>query len=58
MRTVEERRDQFIQALVAGVDEQRKEDRLRGQIGELQWMMQIDMVGKNLLTEEEKKNGK
>jgi hypothetical protein len=53
VQQIETRRMSFLNGLVEGVQDQRDEDRMRGRINELTWLMHIDARGK-FLNEEEK----
>lgn len=55
MLAVEGRRDNFLTALVNGVDDQRAEDRLRGQINELNFFLLLDQRGAQLIEERKDK---
>ena len=49
------RRTQFVNELLEGTLTQREEDRLRGRVNELNWLLAIDAYGKTL--HEERRNG-
>lgn len=53
---VKERKQIFLEELAGGTMDQRHEDRLRGSISELNWLLALDYAGKN--AKEEIENGK
>lgn len=48
IETVKERRAAFVDSLVAGTMDQRTEDRTRGQISELNFIIALDQHGENI----------
>jgi hypothetical protein len=57
--TVEGRRTAFMSQLINDIasDNTRMEDKLRGQIFELSWIIAVDEYGKKLFLEKEARNG-
>lgn len=55
---VRDRRQEFMEQLVAGTFEQRMEDRIRGQIAELTWILALDRYGETHQTLKESTNGR
>jgi len=57
IETVKERRMAFIDSLVAGDMDQRSEDRTRGQISELNFIIGLDLYAENKNGRTESDNG-
>ena len=55
IETVKERRASFIDSLVAGDMDQRSEDRTRGQISELNFILALDQHGGNVNGQNERR---